>query len=71
VVNYLFCIACIGQYFAHFPHSIHSVSSITGKPNPSCEIAPTGQIVVTGQRWFCGQAKGLTFRYIAINLYIV
>lgn len=26
-----------------------------GSPNPCWDIAPTGQIGIIGQRWFCGQ----------------
>jgi hypothetical protein len=65
---FLFWTACMGQYFAHLPHSMHVVSSITGKPYPSCEIAPTGQTRVIGQWWFCGHAKGFIVRAIVDNL---
>lgn len=49
---------------AHLPHSIHFSSSITGSPKPSCEIAPTGQKGIIGQRWFCGQRCGFTLSAI-------
>jgi len=48
----------MGQCFAHLPHSMHNVLSITGNPYSVCDIAPTGQTLINGQRWFCGHAKG-------------
>ena len=53
-------IARIGQNLIHFPHSMHSASSINGNPFPVCDIAPTGQTDVIGQRWFCGHASEFT-----------
>jgi len=59
IIYLLFSTALIGHIFLHFPHSIQLSSSIEGKPNPSCEIAPAGQTLIKGQRWFWGHAKGL------------
>jgi hypothetical protein len=60
----MFMTARMGQYFVHLPHSVHLASSIIGKPYPSCEIAPAGQTLVIGQRWFWGQAEGFIVKAI-------
>ena len=38
------------QYLVHFPHAVHLSSSISGElKGLFCEIAPTGQTLITGQ----------------------
>lgn len=40
--------AFFGQKFEHLPHLMHFSLSTTGALNPSCESAPTGQILTEG-----------------------
>ena len=46
--------AAVPDAFAAFDTLLRSM---TGSPNPDCVIAPTGQTVSSGHRWFCGQRR--------------
>lgn len=41
---------------------------MTGSPNPDCVIAPTGQTVSSGHRWFCGQRRLSTVSAMPVYL---
>ena len=60
--------ACLPQCPTHLPHSIHFSGSMTGSPNPDCVIAPTGQTVSSGHRWFCGQRRLSTVSAMPVYL---
>ena len=62
------CMACLPQCPTHLPHSIHFSGSMTGSPNPDCVIAPTGQTVSSGHRWFCGQRRLSTVSAMPVYL---
>jgi hypothetical protein len=45
--------------FEHLQQHMHLSLSTVGAAKPTCEIAPTGQTVMVGQVWFCGQSSFL------------
>ena len=58
------CSAPMGQRWTHCPQSMHFSSSTVGASTPFCFSASTGQALMAGQRWFCGQRLVSTFTAI-------